>query len=323
MANTVELYANNASSTLAGAISNVAVALNLASGTGSLFPSPNNVNGEFFRLSLTDLSTGLLHEIVYVTSRTGDTCTILRAQEGTVAQAWQAGDLAANQNTAGAMRNVVQVVQAQTSAFSYDATDTGTANNYAIQLTPAMPTGVDGTPLRFKAANANTGASTLTVDGGTSYPLTGVDGAALQGGEITANSICFVAFNSSGTPGYTLLTSTNGNSRAKASTKSGQAVNQSQVIGVADSLQNVTASRALGTVYTNSTGKPIFIYVQTTVGSGQAAALYMNSGQIGNYSNTTGSGQAFMTTALIPAGYTYEVRNLNTVTLTSWFEIRT
>lgn len=108
-----------------------------------------------------------------------------------------------------------------------------------------------------------------------------------------------------------------------AATAAAHATRYDQVFGVGQSLQNLTASRALGTVYTNSTGKPILIYVQATVGSGQAVALYLNGGLIGNYSNTTGASQAFLTTAIIPAGYTYEVRNLNTVTLTSWFEIRT
>lgn len=100
------LFANNASSTLAGPISNSAVSLNLASGTGALFPNPSA--GQQFALTLNDAATGLLTEIMYCTARVADTLTVVRAQEGTVAQNWLAGDLAANLVTAGQMEAMVQ-----------------------------------------------------------------------------------------------------------------------------------------------------------------------------------------------------------------------
>lgn len=100
------LFANNASSTLAGPISNAATELNLASGTGALFPDPSP--GQQFSLTLNDASTGLLTEIVYCTARVGDTCTVVRGQEGTVAQNWLAGDIAANLVTKGQMEAMVQ-----------------------------------------------------------------------------------------------------------------------------------------------------------------------------------------------------------------------
>lgn len=100
------LFSNNASSTLAGPISNAAVTVNLASGTGALFPNPSA--GQQFALTFNDAATGLLTEIVYCTARTGDALTIVRAQEGTVAQSWLAGDLAANLVTAGQMAAMQQ-----------------------------------------------------------------------------------------------------------------------------------------------------------------------------------------------------------------------
>ncbi len=100
------IFANNASSTLAGPISNAATGLNLASGTGALFPNPSV--GQQFALTLNDVSTGLLTEIVYCTARVDDTLTVVRAQEGTVAQNWLAGDLAANLVTKGQMDAMVQ-----------------------------------------------------------------------------------------------------------------------------------------------------------------------------------------------------------------------
>jgi len=96
---TTLLFANNAKSTLAGPISNVATTLSLASGTGALFPNPGT--GQAFMLTLTDAATGETYEIMQCTSRVGDVCTVVRAQEGTTALNWAAGDFANNFLTAG------------------------------------------------------------------------------------------------------------------------------------------------------------------------------------------------------------------------------
>lgn len=92
-------FANNASSTLAGAISNTAVTCALAPGGGALFPNPGA--GQYFVMTFTDQATGLLNEIVWVTGRSGDTLIIERGQEGTTPLSWLAGDFARNLWTAG------------------------------------------------------------------------------------------------------------------------------------------------------------------------------------------------------------------------------
>lgn len=100
------LYANNAKSALAGSITNVATAATLTSGSGVLFPNP--ATGQQFALTFVDAATGLLNEIVYVTGRSGDNITMVRAQEGTTGLAWSAGDIAASLFTAG---NASQMLQ--------------------------------------------------------------------------------------------------------------------------------------------------------------------------------------------------------------------
>lgn len=105
------LFANDASSTLAAPISPSATSLTLSAGTGAEFPNPSA--GQQFGLTLNDAATGLLTEIVYCTARTGDTLTVSRAQEGTVAQSWLAGDLAANLFTAA----MAAAMQQSTSLF--------------------------------------------------------------------------------------------------------------------------------------------------------------------------------------------------------------
>lgn len=73
-------------------------------------------------------------------------------------------------------------------------TDTGTANTYAVALSPAVPI-FTGMELNFKAAHANTGASTLNVNGGGAKAITKSGTTALAGGEISANQIVKVIYD--------------------------------------------------------------------------------------------------------------------------------
>lgn len=101
------LWKNNASTTLAGGINTVVTTVSLAAGSGVLFPAPGT--GQSFKATFTDAATGLLNEIVKVTNVTGDVATIVRAQEGTVAQSWNAGDNFSNLVTAGAVGGLAQI----------------------------------------------------------------------------------------------------------------------------------------------------------------------------------------------------------------------
>lgn len=108
---------NNASSTLAGPIGPSATALAVQSGAGALFPSPGA--NEYFTVTLNDAATGLLTEIMWCTNVTGDTFTVIRAQEGTAAQNWLANDLVDNFWTAGSMAVMVQQGQLQSTPAPY------------------------------------------------------------------------------------------------------------------------------------------------------------------------------------------------------------
>lgn len=76
----LQLFANNATTTLAAAINATQTTLEVAAGKGSLFPSPTG--SDYFLATLEDVATGVF-EIVRVTSRAGDVFTIVRAQEST------------------------------------------------------------------------------------------------------------------------------------------------------------------------------------------------------------------------------------------------
>jgi len=73
-------------------------------------------------------------------------------------------------------------------ALNY-AADTGTANAYAIALTPALTTHIVGMPIMFKAANANTGAATINVNGLGAVAIKQIDGTALPANAIRSGQV--------------------------------------------------------------------------------------------------------------------------------------
>ncbi len=96
---TIFLAANNAASQLAASITNVQTTITLAAGTGALFPSPTG--SQVFTVTVEDAGTGLIREVMYCTSRTVDTLTVTRGQEGTTAHAFTIHDPVANLFTKG------------------------------------------------------------------------------------------------------------------------------------------------------------------------------------------------------------------------------
>jgi len=82
------LFANNAKSLLAAAIGALDTTLTVTLGTETLFPSPTGM--DYFYVTLED-STKTIREIVKCTSRSSNTLTIVRAQDGTSATIWALG----------------------------------------------------------------------------------------------------------------------------------------------------------------------------------------------------------------------------------------
>lgn len=106
------LVSNNARSTLESDLLSSATTMNVAVGTGSKFPVP--VPGvSYFLITLTDVTTGQVREIVRVTEVDGDLFTIVRAQEGTDAVTWAANDICACLFTAGSFEALSQVEQSE------------------------------------------------------------------------------------------------------------------------------------------------------------------------------------------------------------------
>ncbi|KAF0145129.1 MAG: cytoplasmic protein [Nitrospirae bacterium] len=75
------------------------------------------------------------------------------------------------------------------------AADTGAANAYAIALVPALTQYVVGMPIQFMAANANTGASTLNVNGLGVKDISKNFDQPLASGDIKAGQIITVVYD--------------------------------------------------------------------------------------------------------------------------------
>jgi hypothetical protein len=93
-----------------------------------------------------------------------------------------------------------------------------------------------------------------------------------------------------------------------------------QPIGVGQTWTNVTGSRALSTTYTNSTGRPIQLYIVCTGGSSNGATVTIagvTPAQL--YTNVAGGRVAFF--VIIPSGVTYLLGDSG-ATIHSWWELR-
>lgn len=108
-----------------------------------------------------------------------------------------------------------------------------------------------------------------------------------------------------------------------AATQANHAVNQSQAFGLGQTTQNVTASRAAGTTYTNSTTKPIFVEISLQVPAGVGANFAKNVGNVQSLGNIGASPVAMSFVSMIYPGQTYSISVSAGVTINSWFETRT
>lgn len=182
-----QLFTNDATTTLASAISSTATSLAVVSGGGALFPNPTG--GNFFQFTLVKNGNSSIYEICTCTARSTDTfSTIVRGQEGTTALAWSAGDYVNLNYTAAGAGNAAQAVDVQAQLGNY-ALDTGTANAYAAVFTPALAAHVVGAPLRVKIANTNTSSTVTFNDGAGAASVVLPGGGAVTIGAILAGGV--------------------------------------------------------------------------------------------------------------------------------------
>ena len=177
----------------------------------------------------------------------------------------------------------------QNGAYSY-AADTGTANTYAITLTPAPLAITPGMIVGISAiVAANTGASTFNLNGLGALPIQGPGAAALQGGEFVAGGSAILQANAGATAWNLIWTS--GAQPVASATKANQAVNLGQFLGP------VTNGATLGSLAISST------YTKTVSFTAPAAGFVWGQAR----SVISGVASSNITTSLLINGTSYQV----------------
>lgn len=320
-------FTNSAKSTLLYAIGTGAASFTTAAGGGSKFPALGG--GDYFFCHLVRVSDGA-KEIVKVTARAGDVHTMTRAQEGTSALAFSVGDKVelrlTNQGIIDAwqafMPDVASVASAATTAIGAAcATNIGHVEITGTTAITAFDASLAGV-VRFVEFD---GVLTLTHNG-VSLILPGAANITTAAGDVAI----FRSLGGGNWQAVTYLTAAGGYAPAAGNaaqtfavadaTAANEAVNFSQVLGLGQTWQDMTASRAWGVVYTNSTGKPIAVAIQTASAVGHNFEVYVDGVLCGNIGSASGTGGLY---AVVPDGSTYNaVIAAGVPSAMTWSELR-
>lgn len=148
-----QLFRNNAFSSLGASLTNVATSLTVTTGHGDRFPMV--AAPDFMLLTLQDASNNI--EVIRVTQRTAgaDSMTVIRAQDGTSARAWNLGDVLELRLTAFALAPLGLLEGAATAAQIREKLGASTvgSNLFALPNPGAV---------RFVRINADNTVSPLT-----------------------------------------------------------------------------------------------------------------------------------------------------------------
>ena len=185
---TVQLYANNAKTTLASPINATQTTITVAPGTGSLFPNP--ASGQAFMVTLVSAASSTTYEICLCNGRLGDVLSVVRGQEGTSGTPFLLNDIVGNFDTAGVMDGLVQSVQLQSQYYLFGVAS-GSANALTANIPSSLTALPNGMSIVIQSAFANTGATTLNLTLGSTatgvLPVLSVNATALIGGEIPSS----------------------------------------------------------------------------------------------------------------------------------------
>jgi hypothetical protein len=165
----LNLFTNNAATTLASGVLIGATSLTVAAGTGAEFPTLTG--SEYFYCTIANNAGSV--EIIKVTARSTDTFTIVRGQDGTSAAAWASGDKVELRLTRIDLLNFPQLDSTNTFATTQtftaapvftDQAGTRTAMLAAKSAANSDITSLTGLTTPLSVAQGGTGAATLTAN---------------------------------------------------------------------------------------------------------------------------------------------------------------
>lgn len=308
------LFSNDVNTTLAAAVDTTQTVISVAS-TANL---PTLGAGDVLPITLSDAATHTKYEVCYCTSISGADLTVLRGMEGTSGQSWLVNDLCYDAHTA-----------ATTASFDGGwGTDTGAANAYVVTLPMTLTAYQLGQTVRFKAVNPNTGASTVNVNGLGVINIVGGNNTALQGGEISSTGDGMTVLVYDGT-NFRMIVSPGALQIAPAAA-SNQAVQQGQSFAGATLVNGLLLGtpRAANTLYTNTSGRWMFVYIDSYNGTGTSINVLVVTPSGGSaikfYSSaSTTSTDNLILCGMVPPSGTYELEaNTGSVTsILTWNEV--
>ena len=193
--------------------------------------------------------------------------------------------------------------------------NSGTATKLATARTITLAGDVTGSVSFDGSANA----SITTTVGNDSHNhsiayVTGLQ-TALDGKLSTSGNAVSATYATSAGNATTAQTATYATNANNATT----ATNCTNAIGYNQSWQNMTSGRSLGTTYTNSTGKPIAIYISRNNTGNNTYQILINGTAIG-YVNCYGTNSG--AEVIVPSGSTYSATVGGAGSLITWFELR-
>jgi hypothetical protein len=242
----------------------------------------------------------------------------------------------------------VSVPSAAKMVLVSNGTDIVTATNYmtgatfpspTLTGTPVAPTASPGTNTTQIATTAFVTAATGTLG---TMSTQNANNVAITGGTISGLSVALPV--ASGGTGVTTSTGSGNNVLSTSPTlvtpilgtptsgnlanctfptlnqnTTGTATNATNILGNSQSYQNVTGSRSSGATYTNSTGKPIWVWYSATSATGGATTTAYVDGNLACYTSMDLYPRAFAG-FVVPIGSTYSINCGGN--LAYWLELR-
>jgi microcystin-dependent protein len=181
---------------------------------------------------------------------------------------------------ATASQHTPQAGQVQRNAFNYASAAGGTANALTATLTPAPTSYTDDLTVVVRVASANTGATTLNVNGLGATAVVGAGHQPLQGGELAANGFACFAY-SQALASFILLWTTGGAEPVAPATQSQHAVQFAQlgnrageVCFFATSSPPIGFLAADGSAVSRTTYATLYSAIGTTFGAGDGSTTF-------------------------------------------------
>jgi len=192
-----EIFTNLAETTLSGAIGAGATSLTVAD--GSDFPSPGA--GEYFMCILVKKATGA-HELIKVTARTSNSFdTVVRAQEGSSAIAFDDGDIVEHRPTAASFTRRASKDDIQQDGPNFVVAG-GSADVITVTFDPVPTALADGHRASVQIASDNAGPVTLNPNSLGANNIKHLDGSWLAPNDLKAGMIADFRYELGATTWY-------------------------------------------------------------------------------------------------------------------------